>query len=54
MHLRNIESLTNTRGLPLYWYILQGERIIIAISIFKITSKRREEREEGREEGSSR
>jgi len=53
MHLRNMESLTNIHGLPLRWYILQGERIIITISIFKIISKRREEREEGREEGSS-
>ena len=54
MHLIYIECPTNTRGLPLYWYILQGERIVIAISIFKITSKRGEGREEGREEGSSR
>ena len=54
MHLRNIESLTNIYRLLLCRYILQGECIMITISIFKIISKRREEREEGREEGSSR
>jgi len=54
MHLRNIESLTNIRGLSLRQYILQGEYIIITISIFKIISEKREEREEGGEKGSSR
>jgi hypothetical protein len=54
MHLINIESLTNIRGLPLRRYILQEERIVITIFIFKITSERREGREEEREEGSSR
>ena len=54
MHLIYIECLTNIRGLPLRWYILQGEYIIIAVSIFKIISKREEGIEEGREEGSSR
>ena len=54
MHLTYIEYLTNIRGLLLRWYILQGERIVITISIFKITGERREGREEGREEGSSR
>ena len=49
-----IECYTNIRGLPLCWYILQRGCIIIAVSIFKIISKRREGREEGREEGSSR
>ena len=54
MHLIYIECLTNTYGLSLRWYILQGERIIIPVSVFKIISKRKEGREEGREEGSSR
>jgi len=54
MHLINIESLTDTHGLPLCWYILQREYIVIAISIFRIMSKKREGREEGREEGSGR
>jgi len=49
-----MECLTDTRGLPLRWYILQGECIVIAVSIFKMTSKRGEGREEGREEGSGR
>jgi len=49
-----IKYLTNTHRLPLYWYILQKEYIIITIFIFKIISKRREGREEGREEGSGR
>jgi len=54
MYLIYIECLTNIRGLPLRWYILQGERIVITVSIFKITSEKEEGREEGREEGSSR
>ena len=54
MHSIYIECLTNIRRLPLYWYILQRGYIVIAISIFKITSKRREGREEGEEEGSGR
>jgi len=54
MHLIYIECLTNTRGLFFCWYILQRERIVIAIFIFKIISKKEEGREEGREEGSGR
>ena len=49
-----MECLTNIRGLPLCWYILQGEHIIISVSIFKIISKKREGKKEEREEGSGR
>ena len=54
MHLIYIKCLTNIYKLPLRQYILQRGRIIIAVSIFKIISKKREKREEGREKGSSR
>jgi len=54
MHLIYMEYLTNIRGLPLCWYILQREYIVIAIFIFKIISKKEEGKEEGRGEGSSR
>ena len=54
MHLIYMECLTNIRRLPLYWYILQRGYIIIAVSIFKIISERKEGREEGGEEGSGR